>query len=312
MNQFLVPRCVSVTRLISVGLSTEASIVAHFSQTLAGVETIRAYGKTDEFSVENECKIDENQRAYYPSFSSNRWLAIRLEFLGSLVIFLSAMLFVVRLALFETLDPGVVGLSISYAMTITQTLNWMVRQFCEIETNIVAVERLKEYIDLHKEGSVSDGAHAIPDEWPERGSIEFRGFSARYREGLDLALRDLTLSVESGEKIGVVGRTGAGKSSMTLALFRIVEASTGNISIDGINIANVGLHRLRSSITIIPQDPVLFGGSIRENLDPSGLSTDQELWQALHSAHLGTLISELPQKLDFRISQGNSSTLKFL
>jgi ABC-type multidrug transport system fused ATPase/permease subunit len=225
-----------------------------------------------------------------------------------MVIFASALFSLISLVCFDVLDAGVVGLSVSYAMTITQTLNWMVRQFCEIETNIVAVERLKEYIDLDREGGGNGiSARNVDDSWPSNGLIEFRNYSARYREGLELALRDLSLTIRPGEKVGIVGRTGAGKSSMTLALFRIIEAAKGSILIDGIDIAQVELSRLRSRLTIIPQDPVLFGGSIRENLDPTGQCEDAELWQALRGAHLSDLVCALPLKLDAPILQGGEN-----
>lgn len=153
----------------------------------------------------------------------------------------------------------------TYSLTVTQTLNWMVRQSCEIESQIISVERIQEYIKLPQEAPFQIQGIKPPTGWPN-GSIEFKGYSTRYREGLDLVLKNISLNIKPKERIGIVGRTGAGKSSMTLGLFRIVEPAGGTIVIDGIDIKILGLHDLRSRLTIIPQDPVLFSGTVRENL----------------------------------------------
>jgi ABC-type multidrug transport system fused ATPase/permease subunit len=228
-------------RLDSVGKSP---IYSHFQETISGVSTIRAYEQQRRFVFENEGKLDDNQRAYFPSISCNRWLAVRLEFLGSIII-LGAALFAVLGVLYGSsyIDAGLVGLSVSYALNITQALNWVIRSYCEIETNIVSVERIKEYIDLPTEKY--NAARSVDPMWPEKGLIEFRDYATRYRPGLDLALRDLSFTVAPREKIGIVGRTGAGKSSLSLSLFRIVEAAKGSIFIDGVDISSLRLFDLR-------------------------------------------------------------------
>ena len=160
----------------------------------------------------------------------------------------------------------------------------------DVETNIVAVERIKEYGETPQEAPWNK-PESDPDKlWPEKGSVEFKNFKVRYRPGLDLVLQGLTFSVKGGEKIGIVGRTGAGKSSLTLALFRIIEAAEGKIFIDNVDIAELGLHTLRSRLTIIPQDPVLFSGTLRINLDPFNKCSDNDLWTALTHAHLKDFI----------------------
>ena len=156
----------------------------------------------------------------------------------------------------------------------------------DVETNIVAVERIKEYSETPQEAPWE-----IPDcepdkEWPVAGTVEFRDLKVRYRKGLDLVLNGISFTVKGGEKVGIVGRTGAGKSSMTLALFRIIEPADGKIYIDNVDITGLGLHTLRSRLTIIPQDPVLFSGSLRMNLDPFGIHSDDQIWRALEHAHL--------------------------
>ncbi len=270
------------------------------------MSSIRAYKSESRFIRVNEAKIDENQKAYYPSISSNRWLAVRLEFIGALVVFGSAIFSVLTIMLNGRISSSIIGLMLTYSLTITQTLNWMVRQSCEIETNIVSVERIKEYSELKQEAPfVTDTK--VPQGWPEGGIIEFKKFSTRYREGLDFVLKDLSITVSPREKIGIVGRTGAGKSSLTLALFRLVEAAQGSIIIDSMDISKLGLEDLRSRLTIIPQDPVLFSGTIRENLDPFHKHTTLELWNALETAKLKEHVKSLPGDLDHIISQGGEN-----
>ncbi|KAJ3054695.1 hypothetical protein HK097_001102 [Rhizophlyctis rosea] len=287
--------------------TSRSPIYAHFSETLGGVSTIRAYSQQARFIRANEYKIDHNQKAYYPSISSNRWLAVRLEFIGSLVVFGSALFSAVTVLIQGHIQASIVGLMLTYSLNVTQTLNWLVRQSCEIETNIVSVERIKEYIELPQEAPYEDEYNKPPQDWPQQGQIAFDHYSTRYREGLDLVLRNISFSVKPREKIGIVGRTGAGKSSLTLSLFRLIEASNGKIYIDGQDISIVGLYDLRSKLTIIPQDPVLFAGTIRENLDPFNVHDDASVWRALESASLKTHVGKLEKKLGAPVLQGGEN-----
>lgn len=252
-------------RLDSVSRSP---IYAHFQETLGGISTIRAYRQQQRFLLENEWRVDSNMKAFFPSISANRWLAIRLEFIGAVVILASAGFAIVSVANHSGLSAGMVGLAMSYALQITTSLNWIVRQTVEVETNIVSVERVLEYARLPSEAPEINPRHRPPASWPANGAISFNNYSARYREGLDLVLKNINLDIKSHEKIGVVGRTGAGKSSLTLALFRIIEATNGNIAIDDINTSSIGLLDLRRRLAIIPQDAALFEGTVRDNLDP--------------------------------------------
>ena len=248
---------------------SRSPIYSHFQESLSGASTIRSYRKQTEFILHNESQLDVNNSAYYPSLCANRWLCLRLEIVGHFVVFFAAIFAVVSKELSIT-DPGLVGLSISYALNITMVLNFLVRMTSELETNIVAVERVKEYAELEREASPVTERINLPDNWPQRGLVEFKEYSVKYREDLDLVIDKLNLEIAEGQKLAIVGRTGAGKSSLTLALFRILEATGGSILIDGVNIADVGLDDLRSRLTIIPQDPVLFSGTLRSNLDPFG------------------------------------------
>lgn len=218
--------------------------------------------------MENEWRVDANLRAYFPSINANRWLAVRLEFIGSFIILAAAGFAIISVATGSSLSAGLVGLSMSYALQITQSLNWIVRQTVEVETNIVSVERVLEYARLPSEAPEVVSKHRPKISWPANGAVDFSNYSTRYRPGLDLVLRNINLHIESHEKIGVVGRTGAGKSSLTLALFRIIEPATGHISIDDLNTSTIGLLDLRQRLAIIPQDAALFEGTVRDNLDP--------------------------------------------
>nr|CAD7452938.1 unnamed protein product [Timema tahoe] len=181
------------------------------------------------------------------------------------------------------------------------------RTASDVETNIVAVERIKEYVELKQEAPWEEPSHPAPCDWPTVGEVTFQDYQLRYREGLDLVLKGVSFSIRGGEKVGIVGRTGAGKSSLTLALFRIIEPAGGSILIDDVDISQLGLHALRSRITIIPQDPVLFSGSLRQNLDPHGRLTDEALWRALEHAHLKDYVGGLQEGLDHEVAESGEN-----
>uniref|UniRef100_A0A2R9BIW1 ABC-type glutathione-S-conjugate transporter n=1 Tax=Pan paniscus TaxID=9597 RepID=A0A2R9BIW1_PANPA len=288
-------------RLESVSRSP---IYSHFSETVTGASVIRAYNRSRDFEIISDTKVDANQRSCYPYIISNRWLSIGVEFVGNCVVLFAALFAVIGRS---SLNPGLVGLSVSYSLQVTFALNWMIRMMSDLESNIVAVERVKEYSKTETEAPwVVEGSRP-PEGWPPLGEVEFRNYSARYRPGLDLVLRDLSLHVHGGEKVGIVGRTGAGKSSMTLCLFRILEAAKGEIRIDGLNVADIGLHDLRSQLTIIPQDPILFSGTLHMNLDPFGSYSEEDIWRALELSHLHTFVSSQPAGLDFQCSEGGEN-----
>ncbi|KAI1426002.1 metal resistance protein YCF1 [Xylaria sp. FL1777] len=291
-------------RLDSVSRSP---MYAHFQESLGGISTIRAYRQQARFEQENEYRVDSNLRAYFPSISANRWLAVRLEFLGAVVILGAAGFAIVSVTNHSGLTSGMVGLTMSYALQITTSMNWIVRQTVEVETNIVSVERILEYARLPSEAPEIIPRHRPPVSWPANGAVEFRNYSARYREGLDLVLKNINLNIKSHEKIGVVGRTGAGKSSLTLALFRLIEADTGHISIDDLNTSTIGLLDLRRRLAIIPQDAALFEGTIRDNLDPGHVHDDTELWTVLDHARLKEYVANMEGGLEAKIHEGGSN-----
>lgn len=283
---------------------SRSPIYSHFQETIQGASTIRAFGRSHQFMLESEKKVDTNQISSFPSVMANRWLAIRLEFIGNILTFFAALFAVLGR---DTITGGLVGLSVSYALSVTQTLNWLVRMTSDVETNIVAVERIKEYTETTQEAEWEIPAKKPQKDWPEQGVVKFNNYSTRYREGLDLVVKNIDCNISGGEKIGIVGRTGAGKSSLTLALFRIIEAAGGNITIDDIDISKIGLHDVRRRLTIIPQDPVLFSGTLRMNLDPFNLYEDEKVWSALEHSHLKGFVSGLNAGLQHEVSEGGEN-----
>ncbi|XP_021095960.1 canalicular multispecific organic anion transporter 2 isoform X2 [Heterocephalus glaber] len=301
--------------------ASRSPIFSHFSETVTGTSVIRAYGRTEDFRVLSDIKVDTNQKSCYSYIISNRWLSMRVEFVGNCMVFFAAMFAVIGRS---SLSPGLVGLSVSYALQVTMSLNWLIRVMSDLESNIVAVERVKVYSKTETEAPwVVEGSRP-PEGWPQRGEVEFRNYSVRYRPGLELVLKNLSLCVHGGEKVGIVGRTGAGKSSMTLCLFRILEAAEGDIFIDGLNVADIGLQDLRSQLTIIPQgslwalsclsqallyvqDPVLFSGTLRMNLDPFGQYSEEDIWRALELSHLHAFLRSQPAGLDFQCTEGGDN-----
>ncbi|KAI0768143.1 ABC protein [Trametes elegans] len=261
-------------------------LYAHFSESLSGLPTIRSYGEVNRFLRDNEYYVDLEDRAAFLTVTNQRWLAIRLDFLGGLMTFVVAILAVSNTS---GINPAQIGLVLTYTTSLTQLCGMVTRQSAEVENYMSSVERIVEY--SRDDQIPQEAPHEIPDnkppaEWPAQGAIEFKEVVMRYREGLPFVLKGLSMQVHGGEKIGVVGRTGAGKSSLMLALFRIVELSSGSIVVDGVDISKIGLKDLRSKISIIPQDPLLFSGTIRSNLDPFNLYTDAQLWDALHRSFL--------------------------
>ncbi|KAG6133513.1 hypothetical protein E4U38_002770 [Claviceps purpurea] len=259
-----------------------SNVFARFGEGLSGVASIRAYGLQARFVTQLRDAIDEMDSAYFLTFSNQRWLSLRLDLVGIAFVFTVAILVVTSRF---NVNPSISGLVLSYILSIVQILQFSIRQLAEVENGMNAVERLRHYGTALEEEAPLHTVD-IRESWPEKGEIVFDNVQMRYRENLPLVLQGLSMHVRGGERIGIVGRTGAGKSSIMSTLFRLVEISGGSITIDGINIATMGLFDLRSRLAIIPQDPTLFQGTVRSNLDPFQEHTDLELSSALRQADL--------------------------
>lgn len=280
---------------------SKSPIYAQFSETLSGLTTIRAYSKQDLFIKASYEKIDQNQRACFLWIGVNRLFTLVLEFGSSILIFATALFGVMSRG---RQYAGAVGLALTYALQVTTFLGFTVRSATDLEGEMSCVERANYYAnDLPQEASSVLKRSPAPKNWPERGEIEFENVTMRYRDGLPLALRGLSTSIHSGEKLGVVGRTGSGKSSLIVALLRMVELASGTIRIDGVDLHTLELDEIRSKLTIIPQDPFMFSGTIRLNIDPLGQFSDVQLWDALEKSHLKKFIASFEEGLDSLVSE---------
>ena len=284
-----------IKRLDSISRSP---IYANFGETLDGTSVIRAYQAQQQFIQKNYDLLDRNQRAYFIISSSNCWLGIRLEFAGTIIIGATALLSVIQKSSLDALFTSMAALAISYSLDTTQDLNWVVRMVTDMETQIVSVERIQEYTELPSEAPAHIPETQPSETWPSKGDISINEIVMRYRPELEPVIKELSVHILPGQKVGVVGRTGAGKSSLVLCLMRIIELERGSIVIDGVDISKIGLEDLRSKIAIIPQEPLLFSGTIRDNLDPFSNYTDEEIWSALQRASLHELIAQDPAGLE--------------
>ena len=267
-------------RLESVNRSP---LFQQFGETLSGVTTIRAYGDERRFVRENLSRINTQARPFIFLWAANRWLAVRTDFLGDFVAFFAGVFVILSM---DTIDAGSAGLSLSYAISFSDNILWLIRLYAINEQNMNAVERVKEYLEVEQEADAIIPHRRPHANWPAEGGVEFVDYSTRYRKELDPVLKKVNFKIQPREKVGIVGRTGAGKSSLTLAIFRALEADSGKILIDGLDISKIGLQDLREAITIVPQDPTLFTGTLRTNLDPFDLYTDEEIFAALRRVQL--------------------------
>ena len=303
-GRFYVRSSREIKRLDSISRSP---IYANFGETIDGTPVIRAYEKQEQFIQKNYQLLDLNQRAYFIITSSNCWLGIRLEFAGTVIIGAAALLSVIGKNPANTVFTSMAALAISYSLDTTQSLNWVVRMVTDMETQIVSVERIQEYAELPSEAPSHIEETAPQASWPSRGDIVIEDMSMRYRPELDPVLKHISLHIAPGEKVGVVGRTGAGKSTMMIALFRITDLCEGSITIDGIDLAKLGLEDVRRALCIIPQDPVLFSASVRFNLDPFNEASDEDIWSVLEQVELKDSIQNLPRGLDDDVQEGGTN-----
>ncbi|EFJ20476.1 hypothetical protein SELMODRAFT_108621 [Selaginella moellendorffii] len=291
-----------LTRLKSI---TDAPVIHHFKETIAGLMSIRAFGHQERFARVNMDRIDTNVRMSFHNGAANDWLSFRLETIGIVILCFSALFLVLLPKSF--VNPEFVGLSLSYGLALSGCLNYMIFNICQIEQNMVAVERILQFssIEAEEQGAGKDAGPGVS--WPQSGNVAVQSLQLRYRPGLPLVLKDVTFVVQGGEKLGVVGRTGSGKSSFIQALFRLVEPVQGTIFIDGIDIRSISLNDLRSRLSIIPQDPTLFEGTVRSNIDPLGMYQDEEIWEALEKCQLAETVKQSELKLGAQVAENGEN-----
>ncbi|EEC07990.1 ABC transporter, putative [Ixodes scapularis] len=290
-----------VHRLQSV---TRSPVFTHFSETISGVTSIRAFGVGTQFLRTLECRVDDNINCCYHSTGLD---GCRMVFSNLLALVMTSGAVLLTVAGRDALNPGVVGLVLAYTLQVSDAASYTYKMFALLETSLVAVERVKEYLHLTEEAPWRNAEVQPPAEWPTRGDVTYADYSASYREDLEDVLRHINFTAHDGQKIGLVGRTGAGKSSFALALFRIIEPRNGSIVVDSVDITKIGLHDLRSKMTIIPQDPVLFAGTLRWNLDPFDEHSDESVWRALEQAHLKDFVGRQELGLNHEIVEGGDN-----
>ncbi|XP_039470350.1 ATP-binding cassette sub-family C member 8 [Oreochromis aureus] len=287
--------------------STQLPLLSHFSETVEGLTTIRALRYEPRFRQRLLQFTDANNIASLFLTAANRWLEVRMEYIGACVVLVAAVASITN-SLYDQLSPGLVGLGLTYALMVSNYINWMVRNLADMEVQLGSVKRINGLLKTEPENyegllTVSQ----VPDGWPRQGEIKIQNLSVRYDATLKPVLKNVNAHINPGQKVGICGRTGSGKSSFSLAFFRMVDMFEGRIVIDNIDISKLPLQTLRSRLSIILQDPILFSGTIRFNLDPEMKATDEMLWEALEIAQLKPVVKSLPGGLDAIVTEGGEN-----
>jgi ABC-type multidrug transport system fused ATPase/permease subunit len=291
-------------RLMSMARSPR---FAFFKETLQNTSVIRAHQQMDSFTDRYRGILTHFQSMFYGVILFNRWFSARIPLLGGLISF-GLVATILVLARSGQISPGVTGLALVYSLRLWELLNNAIRSFTMVESNLIGVERLQHFQNLEAEPSVTlVPALAETEVWPSSGEIRLENVSARYALGLPLVLRNCDLVIPAGQKVGIIGRTGAGKSTIFQILFRFIETTEGRVLIDGVDARSIPLDRLRSSLAIIPQDPILFQGTLRSNLDRFQQYDDERILQALRRAHLESWVATLEGGLQAQVKENGSN-----
>nr|QEY08338.1 ATP-binding cassette sub-family C member 5 [Crocus sativus] len=293
MQKYYMASSRELVRIVSI---QKSPIIHLFGESIAGAATIRGFGQEKRFMKRNLYLLDCFSRPFFCSLAAIEWLCLRMELLSTLV-FAFCMTLLVSFP-HGTIDPSMAGLAVTYGLNLNARLSRWILSFCKLENKIISIERIHQYCQIPSEAPPIIESCRPPSSWPQSGDIEMIDLKVRYKESLPMVLHGITCRFPGGKKIGIVGRTGSGKSTLIQALFRLIEPVDGKIVIDNIDISTIGLHDLRARLSIIPQDPTLFEGTIRINLDPLEEHSDHKVWQALDKCQLGGVISNTLQKLD--------------
>ncbi|XP_012522703.2 ATP-binding cassette sub-family C member Sur [Monomorium pharaonis] len=286
--------------------STRGPVVSHFSETLSGLSTLRAFKQEDRFMDEMMKRLDVNTNAFLILNTSSRWFSIALDYLGAVIVVIAISTALLSAEVYPNrVTPRLVGLAINYTLLVPM-LNWVIKFSAEIELYMGSVARICAYKNAQPEKRDENGLR-VANDWPNRGEIVFENVTLRYDANRNPIITDLSLRIPAGQKLGICGRTGSGKSSTVMALFQLIEISQGRILLDGIDIRQVPLRTLRSRLSAIPQDAIMFSGTIRENLDPLSEHEDREIWRALELSQIKDVVASHPEGLSFEVREGGEN-----
>lgn len=302
----LAKRYLPATRdLRRLDAAARSPIFSHFSESMQGVSTIRAMQHQEQAVHTNMGRLETQMEAYYLSNTAARWLSLRLQFNGTILVGAVSILGI-YLSSNNKVSSGLVGLAITYALRLTDTLNQVNRESADRETQMVSVERVQNYVTNVKQEAALRVSNSVQPSWPSQGNIQVSNVKMRYRDGLPIVLDGISLDIKAGQRVGIVGRTGCGKSSFLSTFLRLVELEEGSIVVDGVDISGIGLHDLREKVAMIPQDPAILTGTVRFNLDPFGKKSDEELWEVLEKSQLKPRI-ESAGGLDSKVEEGGGN-----
>ncbi|KAL2896839.1 ABC transporter C family member 3 [Bienertia sinuspersici] len=301
-QQYYMPSARELSRLVGI---TKAPVIQHFAETISGAMTIRSFDQESRFCETNMNLVNGYSRPMFYNAAATQWLSIRLDLLSSIT-FAASLIFVISIPV-GLVDPGVASLSVTYGLTLNMLQSWMIWNLRNMENKIISVERILQYNFIPSEPPLIIEDNRPDLSWPPCGEVNVQNLQIRYAPHMPMVLRGITCTFEGGKKTGIVGRTGSGKSTLMQALFRIVEPAAGKIMLDGINISSIGLHDLRSRLSIIPQDPTLFEGTIRSNLDPIEEFSDEQIWEALDKCQLGDEVRKNEGKLDTIVTESGEN-----
>ncbi|KAF2582140.1 hypothetical protein F2Q68_00002901 [Brassica cretica] len=291
-----------LSRLVGV---CKAPLIQHFAETISGSTTIRSFNQESRFCGDNMRLSDAFSRPKFYLAGAMEWLCFRLDMLSSLT-FAFSLVFLISIPT-GVIDPSLAGLAVTYGLNLNTLQAWLIWTLCNLENKIISVERMLQYASVPSEPPLVIESNRPEQSWPSRGEVDIHDLQVRYAPHMPLVLRGITCTFKGGLRTGIVGRTGSGKSTLIQTLFRIVEPSAGEIKIDGVNILNIGLHDLRLRLSIIPQDPTMFEGTVRSNLDPLEEYTDDQIWEALDKCQLGDEVRKKEQKLDSSVSENGEN-----
>ncbi|KAL9232032.1 hypothetical protein vseg_007181 [Gypsophila vaccaria] len=301
-QQYYIRSARDLSRLIGV---TKAPVIQHFAETISGATSIRSFDQEKRFCEASMEHINRYSQPILYSAATMQWLSVRLDILST-VIFACSLIVLISIPV-GVVHPGIAGLAVTYGLNLNFLQGMVIRSLCNMENKIISVERILQYTGITSEPPLVIEENRPDKTWPSCGEVEIQDLKVRYAPHLPLVLQGITCTFPGGKKSGIVGRTGSGKSTLIQALFRIVEPAAGQIFIDGVNISTIGLHDLRSRLSIIPQDPTMFEGTVRSNLDPLEEYSDEQIWEALDKCQLADEVRKKDGKLDSIVTENGEN-----